>query len=195
MRRLLVALLALLALAAPAQAHDRLVASDPADGSSLAQPPGAVVLEFSANVLAISPALRLRHADGTEAELGEAIVDGTRVRWDVLDAETLPAGEWEVLWAVTSSDGHPVEGRLGFTVEGSWQPVAAEEPAPGPTVEPSPASSEQAPTPAVPSAVPGGDDRDAVVDTASNAEAWFFAGLGLTALAVVVALLVVARRR
>lgn len=99
--------------AAPASAHDRLLSSDPADGAALDEPPAAVTLTFSGEVLETGTQVVVTGDDGQVAG-GTVAVDG-----DVVTA-SLPAdlagGAYTVTWRVVSADGHPIEGTFGFDV-------------------------------------------------------------------------------
>lgn len=109
------ALALLLALPAPAQAHDTLLESDPADGDVLETSPEEITLSFSADVLDVSPLVRITDADGeTVAEITPA-VDGPVATATL--PEPLDAGDYDVAWRVVSSDGHPIEGTFALTVE------------------------------------------------------------------------------
>lgn len=95
-----------------AQAHATLVGAQPADGATLAKAPTSVTLDFSEPVAPIS--LRLVDADG-KAQTLEA--------WDLQGASliiTLPAdladGLHALSWRVSSADGHPMGGTLGFRI-------------------------------------------------------------------------------
>ncbi|MDB5370319.1 MAG: hypothetical protein JWP20_1877 [Roseomonas sp.] len=109
----LVLLLVLAALpASGARAHAALVASDPADGASLARPPDAVMLRFDEAVTLLDlrvtgPAGKValpaapKAADGTiQAQLPAGLGDGTYL----------------ASFRVISADGHPVAGTLAFGV-------------------------------------------------------------------------------
>lgn len=174
------AVLALGALATPAAAHDVLVSSDPADGATLAEPPASVVLEFSGEILDLNPAIEVTH-DGETVEVGEARIDGTTVAWELTAPESLEAGEYAVVWAVTSQDGHPIDGSFGFVVDAAW--------APGGTPTPEPSEPAQTPE-ASPSAQDGLEDSvegppaSEPADLSRTAEMWFLAGLVVTALVV-----------
>jgi len=203
--------LAVTAAAAPAAAHDSLLSSDPADGAHLAEPPGAVVLEFSGEILELNPALELSHAQ-VPVELGEAQVSGRTVTWEVLDPQGLPAGEYGVVWAVTSEDGHPIDGTFSFEVDAAWSPVVEEttEPEPSESAEPSEAAEPSAEEPEAETEQPGsgetlvpvGDeslekakDGSDLTDVSGMAEMWFFAGLAVTVLLVVGIVLAIRRSR
>jgi len=111
----------LLGIATAAQAHTGLASSDPAEGSTVTGPPPAVGLTFSGQVL-------LREVTVTgptgAAATGGATVNGAVVTQPVALTD---AGTYTVDYAVTSSDGHPVEGIATF--------VYAPPPPPAPTSE------------------------------------------------------------
>ena len=127
-------LAALLALGAPAQAHDTLLESDPADGATLETSPEAITLTFSADILEVSPLVRITDESGEQLAEITPSVDGP-VATATLE-EPLPAGTSTVQWRVVSSDGHPIEGTFEVTVE---QDTAAEETTKAPAEESSPA--------------------------------------------------------
>ena len=196
--------------AAPAAAHDALVASDPPDGAVLEVAPEAIVLEYTGNILDINPALQVTDQDGAEHEVGDAQIDGMFVTWELVDA--LPAGTFDVIWVVTSSDGHPIDGEFSFTVEGAAEPEPEPEPeeteAPvtEPADEPTAAATEDV-TEETPQTSPepvtddaqdpeATTDEDAVNDPADisdNAAAWLVAG-GAVTLLLLVGVIFLARR-
>ena len=192
------------ALATPAAAHDSLVSADPADGAALAEPPAAIVLEFSGDILDLNPALELEDPQGAVVEVGAALVDGATVTWELADPESLLAGEYAVVWAVTSQDGHPIDGSFGFTVDGSWAPA---EPSPEATeAEPTEAAPSDAapteptaaepsePTTATPSETPADPDGEATTISSVGAT-WLVPGLAITALVVIMIVLALRRSR
>lgn len=119
---------AVLALAAPAAAHDELVSSTPAAGEELAVAPEQIVLTFSNELLS------LEENSGTDM----TVVDESGRDWvagaPVVEADTvtvplepgMSGGEYVVTWRVVSSDGHPTDGEYSFS-------VAADAVAPEPT--------------------------------------------------------------
>ncbi len=112
---LLLAALAILVPTAPAQAHDRLVSSDPESGVTLDEAPEEIGLTFSASVQDIGGSVDLVDGDGEAVEVGSPQTEGATVTTTVEDE--LPAGDYEVRWRVVSSDGHPISGVVDFTVE------------------------------------------------------------------------------
>lgn len=111
---LVAAVLLLLLTAAPASAHDSLVSSDPEDGATLETSPEQVSLEYSDDVLDVSPVVRIAGKDGEVVAELDPKVEGSTVT-AALD-EPLAAGDYEVRWRVVSADGHPIEGTESFTV-------------------------------------------------------------------------------
>lgn len=140
----MVALLGLLTLltATPAAAHDRLVASSPAEGSTLSAVPATVELTYSAPILPTGAVVQVRDPAGTDRAVGSPTVAGTAVTVAVDPAA--PSGAYTVVWRVVSSDGHPIEGTVAFTLA-----VPAEA---TPTATPSPAAESTAATDPAPTA-------------------------------------------
>ena len=99
-----------------AAAHVRLLRSDPRPGAVLDLPPRSIVLQFSRP---IAPAFA-----GATLRLGDTVlpskisVNGSRVvvAADPPWSPSSPAGSWRLRFRVVSQDGHPVEGRVAFTV-------------------------------------------------------------------------------
>lgn len=139
----LLAALALALVPTAALAHDRLVSSDPADGSSVETSPQAVTLTFSDTPLSVSPVVRITGADG------QTVFDGAPTILDTQATATLerplPTGTATVDWRVVSADGHPIEGSFTFEVaQGAPTPT---ETSPATTVPPSASASDAASPP------------------------------------------------
>lgn len=111
---LAVAVVAVLATAAPASAHDKLLSSDPAPDQALHEAPSTVELTFSADVLEMGAAIVVADADGTDWVSEPPTIDGPTVT-AALD-EGMPDAGYEIRWRVVSSDGHPISGVVPFTV-------------------------------------------------------------------------------
>ena len=183
-------LAALLLLGAPAQAHDTLLESDPEDGASLETSPEAITLTYSADILEVSPLVRVTDESGEQIAEITPSVDGPVVTATL--EEPLPAGENTIQWRVVSSDGHPIEGTLAVTVEQD-----AEEP-----TEEAPAASDAGGEGAADDAA--SDEATASEDTEAEEPAAEDEGgsltpilvvLGVVVLGAVVAVLVIVRRR
>ncbi|RXR25445.1 copper resistance protein CopC [Oerskovia turbata] len=197
--RLLVAVLAALATlaatvllgvggAAPAQAHDRIISSDPVDGAQLDAAPAALTMTFNTEPLAVEPQVVVTDTAGTVVAQGSPTIEGTSVTFP-WPAE-LTGDTYTVAWRVVSSDGHPIEGTFAFAVAAAPEPApttATDEPA---VVTP---SATEDTTEATTSAGP--EETDAPDDEARSIMP-LLVGIGvLAAAAVVVALLIVRRRR
>lgn len=150
------------ALAAPATAHDRIIGSDPADGSALTVSPTQIVLTFSDEVQQVGGQILLVDAAGTQVAAGPPAVDGTTA---TLAVPTLANGPYTVTWRVVSSDGHPIDGTFAFSVA---DPAAVGvEPAPEvtaldvPAEEPTTAPADETSAEPTPSTAPSTADDDA----------------------------------
>lgn len=117
-------LLALWMVPGPAHAHDTLISTDPEDGASLETSPEQITLTYSAEILDVSPLVRITDEAGeTVAEIVPAVEGPDAI---VTFEEPLPAGSYEIAWRVVSSDGHPIEGTLSITVEQDSAPAASD---------------------------------------------------------------------
>lgn len=154
-RRLwLVALLVAAVFAVPvvpqqAWAHNALISSSPADGTTVAKPPATVVLTFNEPAIETGTKVLVTGPDGSVTRGDPELVD-TTVRQGL--TADLPAGEYTVQWRVTSADGHPINGTLSFRVragtsaeKSTGTPSAT--PAATPTATPSATPSATPPTP------------------------------------------------
>ncbi|MEO2096340.1 MAG: copper resistance CopC family protein [Brachybacterium sp.] len=183
-------LAALLALGAPAQAHDTLLESDPADGATLETSPEAITLTFSADVLEVSPLVRITDESGEQLAEITPSVDGP-VATATLE-EPLPAGTSTVQWRVVSSDGHPIEGTFEVTVE---QDAAAEETTEAPAEGSSPAE-ESAPAETTAPAEEGEQaTAEAAEEESGSSMTPLLIVLGVAVVGAVVAVLLIMRRR
>ncbi|MFI6530917.1 copper resistance protein CopC [Nonomuraea sp. NPDC050547] len=138
----LLAALILLGTASPALAHDALRTSDPAKGSTV-KSVDQVKLEFTAKVR--MPFVIVR-GDGGEFHEGKPELDGKVVSQVLKGA--LQDGKYTIAYRVVSSDGHPIEGEIPFTVKGAPKPETSATPAESTSAAaPSPSPSEQVQTP------------------------------------------------
>ena len=196
---LAVSVLALLALATPASAHNALRSTDPADGATVATVPEAVTLTFDGEVLALGSVVEVVNPDGDVVSAGEPVADDNTVT-QALTGDLVP-GEYTVTWRVTSGDGHPIDGTFGFT-------ATAAAALPGEAVSPEPtdeATAEPTPTPeptSAPSAEPTDDESsaapaaDAAEPTDERSPSTLLATLGiLAALGALLALLIGKQRQ
>lgn len=102
----------LVVAAGPAAAHDVLVSTSPATGSTVTRTPSRVVLTFTDPALSIGTQMVVSGPAGPVTVPPPRVVDNTVVQ-DLPGAS--PAGRYTVRWRVTSADGHPVSGDVSFT--------------------------------------------------------------------------------
>jgi methionine-rich copper-binding protein CopC len=106
---------ALSVVAAPlASAHDSIVSSVPADKAALTTAPTVVTLTFTDEVNPLGTAVIVTDATGARVDSGTPSIDGIAVT-QALDPLTA-SGRYTVAYRVVSADGHPITGKLSFTV-------------------------------------------------------------------------------
>ncbi|ALG07338.1 copper resistance CopC family protein [Kibdelosporangium phytohabitans] len=126
LRTLLLVVALLLATAAPASAHVRLLASDPEPGQALDEPPASIRLTFDEQLKA-APTITVTDPNGTQWSMGKPTMDGKAVTVPA-DAPYGPKGKYTINYRVTGQDGHLVTGDLVFDITRSFgQPVATQE--------------------------------------------------------------------
>lgn len=124
---LLAAMLVLLAPSA-ASAHDALIGSDPEAGSTVDTLPAELRLTYSAEIIAEGrTAVEVLDPDGASVVEGEPVINGAVVTQAL--GEGTVAGEYRVLWQVTSSDGHLTSDEFSFTLSTAAEPEPTEDPA------------------------------------------------------------------
>jgi len=166
----------LLGAAVPASAHDAAESTSPASGATVAAPPEKVSITFNKNPLGLGSQILVSDAAGNNwADGSVEIVDNVasqRLR------QGGPAGVYTVSWRVVSSDSHPIEGTFTFTATAG---------APGPT-----------PAPAVPTLStpqPGVTETPSPVPNAAGPFPWSLVIFVGTAVGILVALALMAKRR
>ncbi|MBB2976196.1 hypothetical protein FHX49_001766 [Microbacterium endophyticum] len=109
------ALASVFLIAAPASAHDELIATDPAVDSTLDALPAELTLSFSGELIndGNSTVIEVTDSAGTDLTGGDLEVTGAIVRQPLAGSAS---GDITVLWRVVSSDGHPISGEYHFTV-------------------------------------------------------------------------------
>lgn len=170
----------------PASAHDDLVSSDPATGSTVQTLPEEMTLTFSAALIPSDggTAVVVTDADGNDVADGAPEIDGA-VLIQPLAPAAATAGEYTVIWQVVSSDGHPTDGEFAFTVTEAAPPATTE---PTESSEPTPSASDT-----VAPAEDGTPDATATqgpdATDSSPASAWIWA-LSILGILVIVAAMV-----
>ena len=106
-----------LTTASPASAHAVLRSTSPASGASLQTAPREVVLTFDEAPAAVGDVVQVTGPDGSVVSVGPPRIVGTTVHQGL--APGLASGGYEVVWRVTSDDGHPVSNAFAFSVTGT----------------------------------------------------------------------------
>jgi methionine-rich copper-binding protein CopC len=125
---------------ANANAHARLVSTNPADGAVLTTMPDSVTFTFNENILEGSTAIAFVDELGVVIDSSPGTLMGPSITapWP----QQASQGSIQVSYRVVSSDGHPVMGSITVTLAGtsSSKPDTAT-PAPTPDATPSETSS------------------------------------------------------
>ena len=116
---LAVAAFAVLAIAAPASAHDSLVTSTPGADERLDVAPESIVLTFSGELLVLGDStlgavVIVVDEHGRDWVSGDVVVSGNTVTTPVDPG--MPDAGYQVRWQVVSEDGHPISGIVPFTI-------------------------------------------------------------------------------
>ncbi|MEO3800429.1 copper resistance CopC family protein [Nonomuraea sp. B1E8] len=199
MRRLLTVLLLAFAAAgialSPAEAHNVLIGSDPKDGAALTASPARVTLVFDQPVRQGYAQVGVTGADGSAWADGAAEIAAERVSVKVKPLAA--GGSYVVGYRILSADGHPVTGKISFsltanaTADQGTNADPTEAPAEGATRAPAQGNTE-APAQADPDAAGTPADPDAAEAAANGgagmAVVWIVGALLLLALGTAVAL-------
>ena len=133
---LLIAVLAIFTAGTAANAHDQLTGSTPKNESTISESPEQIKLNFSGELQHVEGAdmtvVVISNAEGQKFD-NELQVKGR----DAIATpnQPLPNGEYTVTYRVVSSDGHPIDGTVGFTLEGQAAGSDATETAAAPSTE------------------------------------------------------------
>ena len=151
-------------LAGPASAHDVLISSDPADGSTLSKAPTTMTFTFDQPVQNFDPVMSLVGPDGRQYATGTPSVSGSTVTGTV---GTGPAGAYTGAYRIVSADGHPVTGQVHFQVTVSGGATGA---------------------------VIGGAAVPAAGSSSGGLSGWLWAGLAVAAVVIAAAAVLLLRR-
>ena len=99
-----------------ASAHNTLVSSDPADGAELAVAPAQITWVFDMAVPLETMTVTLIDATGARSELSGSIHGAAGDTEVVTPLPTLLPGPVSVRWRLVGPDGHPITGRVDFTI-------------------------------------------------------------------------------
>lgn len=109
--------IALASTAASAQAHGKLITSEPANGATLERAPTEVRLQFSEPVEAAFTTVKLVGPALKEVSTGATAVDKTDAKTVVLAVPPLTTGAYRAEWTMVGPDGHKVKGTVAFSVK------------------------------------------------------------------------------
>ncbi|SDO53031.1 hypothetical protein SAMN04515671_1236 [Nakamurella panacisegetis] len=182
------------AVAGSASAHDVLISSTPADGSTLKAAPSTVTFVFDQPVQNFDPVIALIGPDGKHYESGTARVDGSTVSGSVTSG---PAGAYIASYRIVSADGHPVTGEVHFTLAAGATPVTGSGATSGSATSGSAASGSAAASRATAAVTSGAPTSSAVVTpetTKSRLSAWVWIGLIVAAVVIAIAAVIILRR-
>lgn len=166
--------LALLATAGPASAHNVLISSDPADGAVLNAAPATVSFTFDQPIQNYDPVLLVIGPNGNTFTGAKPTIAG-----DVISAPVVagPAGQYRAVYRIVSADGHPVTGQITFTLTATAAGPASGTPTAGQAAVPT-----------------GSSDAPAPAGSSGGLSPWLWVGIGIAAVLVIVAIVVALRR-
>jgi copper transport protein len=135
--------------AGTAAAHNTLVSSDPADGEVVTSAPTQITWTFDNSVPLETMTVTLIDATGVRSDLPGSTHGPAGDAQVVTPLPELPSGDVSLRWRLVGPDGHPITGRVDFTVEAATSETTT--PAAGsipPTTTPptTPTLTEPAPT-------------------------------------------------
>jgi methionine-rich copper-binding protein CopC len=110
--------------AGPASAHNSLEASNPRNGSTASSAPESVLLDFDDKVLPGVAVVVVQGPGRERYEQGKAVIREDKVRQPLKALEK--AGKYTIAYRVVSADGHPITGKIAFTLAAANPPPAAE---------------------------------------------------------------------
>ncbi len=106
----------LLALSSPALAHNSLASSDPLDGSIIAIAPTQLTLTFDKSVPLETLSIEMIDASGVRSDLTGSVHGPSGDTQVVTPLPVLMPGAVNLRWRLVGPDGHPITGRIGFTI-------------------------------------------------------------------------------
>lgn len=183
-------LVAVVAVAGPASAHNQIVSSTPAPNQTLTALPARFEIQTNNALLDIGGtgrgfAFEIQDAAGKYYETGcVTIVDDNMFT----DARLGAPGAYTVVYQLVSSDGHTVSGRIPFT----WAPTGDATVTKGSAAPP---GCHGAAGPTAPNAANSGSEAERNTTVPLADILWIGGILVAVALAVVITLLVLTRRR
>lgn len=110
--------------AGSAMAHAGLVGSDPSEGGVITADTEQVSFTFNEDINPDLAVVTLTGPEGAQTDLEPPVVNGAEVMQPIPE---LAAGAFTVAYRVVSADGHPVQGTLSVTAEGTAPETPAQE--------------------------------------------------------------------
>ncbi|OII43152.1 copper resistance CopC family protein [Plantibacter sp. MMLR14_011] len=186
------AVAAVLAVAQPASAHNSIISTTPAEGSTITEQPEQLVITTNDNLLDLGEAgqsnqiqvtgpgdERLYYGTACAAVNGPALV---------MPLQLGQAGEYTVVWQLVSTDGHPLSGSYTF----EWAPAEGQELAAG---NAKPACATSGASTVEPSSEAGGVEPQSSSDGGLSGDVWWIVGaIGVVLIAGIGVLLVTRRK-
>ncbi len=99
-----------------ASAHNTLVSSDPADGASLTLAPTQITWVFDKDVPLETLTVTLIGVDGVRSDLGGSFHGPTGETEVITPLPVVQPGANSLRWRLVGPDGHPITGRVDFTL-------------------------------------------------------------------------------
>ncbi|MFC3883875.1 copper resistance CopC/CopD family protein [Bacillus songklensis] len=98
-------------------AHAYIVKSTPGENQTLSEPPSVVRIQFNEFIQPGFYSLAVMDASGNRVDLNNARIN--KENHAILEAgikDNLPNGTYSMQWKIISSDGHPVQGMIPFSI-------------------------------------------------------------------------------
>lgn len=102
--------------AGSASAHNTLLSSDPTDGAALTTAPTQITWEFDNAVPLETMTVTLIDASGARSELSGSTHGAAGDTQVITPLPALPPGPISLRWRLVGPDGHPITGRVDFTL-------------------------------------------------------------------------------
>ncbi|HXH35880.1 MAG TPA: copper resistance CopC family protein [Plantibacter sp.] len=187
------AVAAVLTLATPASAHNSIVSTTPAEGSTITEQPEQLVITTNDNLLDLGEAgqsnqIQVTGPGDEQLYYGTACaaVNGPAL---VMPLQLGEAGEYTVVWQLVSTDGHPLSGTYTF----DWAPAEGQELAAGSTA---PICGTGGASTVEPSSGAANDDADAAPTSGGvSGDVWWVVGAIVVVILAGAGVLIVTRRK
>ena len=121
MKRVLLGAIAIILITSPmAQAHSRVVSSNPAAGSTITKMPAAISLTANEELVKLNgkeiSKISLIAPDKSSVKLGAISANKLTISAPILQ-KSFKSGAYTINYRIISADGHPVSGNFTFTLK------------------------------------------------------------------------------